>query len=83
MGSDPMVFYSCAVLASMMFALEAYLLMPTTFIAFLMGRWMTKKDPLFFTIFLRYLDEKHAFSSLPRPEDWSRRPAGWGRGLPW
>ena len=80
MGADPMAFYGAAFLGSFFFASKAYLALPVALIAFVIGRWMTKKDPNFMTIFMRYLDEKDAYSPLPTPTDWARRPIGWGRG---
>lgn len=66
-----------------MFASRAYTALPAVVLVFLASRWLTKKDPKFMSIFLRYMDEHHAYSSLPRPDDWMNRPVGWGRGLPW
>jgi len=36
-------------------------------------------------LFLKYLDEGNAYTSIPRPSDWlsAKRPSGWGKGLPW
>lgn len=83
MGADPVAFYGAALLGSLFFAMGAYAAVPVAFIAIGLGRWMSKKDPQFMRIFLRYVDEKHAYSALPRPSDWANRPNGWGRGLPW
>lgn len=83
MGADPMAFYGAAFIGSFLFASKAYLAMPVALVAFVVGRFMTKKDPQFMSIFFRYVEEAHAYSALPRPEDWSGRPAGWGKGLPW
>lgn len=85
MGIEPYAFYGVAFVGSFFFAGGAYAALPIVPVAFLIARWLTKKDPQFMAIFLRYLDERDAYSALPRPEDWTgtRRPAGWGRGLPW
>lgn len=83
MGADPMGFYGSAFLGSFFFASKAYIAMPVALLAFLIARWLTKKDPQFMSIFLRYVDESHAYTSIPRPTDWSERPPGWGKGLPW
>jgi type IV secretory pathway TrbD component len=83
MGADPIAFYGSAFLGSFFFASKAYLAMPVALLALFIARWLTKKDPMFMRIFQRYLDEHHAYTALPRPEQWSSRAAGWGRGLPW
>lgn len=83
MGTDPMAFYGVAFLGSFFFASKVYLAIPLLIPVHLIGRMLTKKDPKFMTIFMRYLDEPSAFSSIPRPSDWMNRPIGWGKGLPW
>lgn len=83
MGTDPMAFYACAFLGSFFFAVKAYVAMPVALVAYLLSRMLTKKDPAFMRIFMRYIEEQNAFSSIPRPSDWTNRPAGWGKGLPW
>jgi hypothetical protein len=83
MGSDPAGFYGAAFLGTLFFASKAYVAMPAAVVAFLVSRMLTKKDPQFMTIFLRYVDEAHAYTAIPRPSDWENRAAGWGRGLPW
>lgn len=85
MGMDPLAFYVVAGYGSVMFAVGAYpalLAIPPLFAG---GRLMSKKDPHFMGIFLKYLDQGEAYSSIPRPGDWTNpnRPVGWGRGLPW
>lgn len=82
-GTDPYAFYALAFLGSFLFAGKMYLGLPLILPAYLLSRSLTKKDPLFMKTFLRYLDEVHAFSALPRPSDYQNRPTGWGRGLPW
>lgn len=69
--------------ASAMFANRLYvgLLFVPLFHMFM--QWLTKKEYHFFTIFMQYLNEESAYSSIPRPQDWQRRPSGWGKGLPW
>lgn len=83
MGMDPKAFYVLAFFGSFLFASKSYppllLLIP----ALSVGRLLTKKDSQFMSIFMRYLDERDAYTSIPRPSDWSRRPPGWGKGLPW
>jgi len=83
MGADPLGFYGAAFLAPFFFASRAYLAWPVALLALLIARGLTKKDPMFMGVFQRYLDERHAYQSLPGPQQWSRRAAGWGRGLPW
>ena len=83
MGADPLGFYGAAFLASFFFASKAYLALPVALLALLIARWLTKKDPMFMGVFQRYMDERHAYQSLPIPQQWSGRVAGWGRGLPW
>lgn len=83
MGVEPYAFFMVAFLGSFFFASKAYLAMPIVPVAFLVAKWLTKKDPQFMAIMFRYVEEKHAYSALPRPEDWEKRPVGWGRGLPW
>jgi type IV secretory pathway TrbD component len=83
MGADPIGFYASAFLGSFFFASKAYLAMPAALLAFLLVRWLTKKDPLFLSIFQCYLDERHVYSALPQRRHWTRRSRGWGRGLAW
>ncbi len=83
MGADPLGFYGSAFLGSFFFASKAYLALPVALLALLIARWLTKKDPMFMSVFQRYLDERHAYQALPSPQQWSRRATGWGRGLPW
>lgn len=83
MGADPLGFYLCAFLGGFLFASKAYLAMPAALLLLLVVRWLTKKDPMFFRIFQRYVDEHHVYSALPQPRIWKRRGDGWGRGLPW
>lgn len=83
MGCDPAGFYATAFMGSFFFASKAYAALPVALVAFMITRILTKKDPQFMGIFLRYVDEAHAYTALPRPSDWENRPVGWGRGLPW
>jgi type IV secretory pathway VirB3-like protein len=83
MGMDPKAFYLVSFIGAFMFATGAYLSIVLVVPALGAGRLLSKKDPLFMSIFLNYLDEAEAYSSIPRPEDWKSRPVGWGRGLPW
>jgi hypothetical protein len=83
MGADPLGFYGSAFLGSFLFASKAYLALPVALLALFIARWLTKKDPMFMIVFQRYLDERHTYQALPRPELWRRRAGGWGRGLPW
>lgn len=83
MGVEKMAFMITAFVASMLFANRMYIGMLLVVPLHFLLRWMTDKDYHFFRIFLRFIDEKDAYSSIPRPEDWQRRPLGWGRGLPW
>ncbi len=83
MGMDPLAFYVVAFVGAFLFAMGAYLALIAVFPAFAAGRMLSKKDPLFMRIFLSYLDEGDAYSSIPRPADYNSRPVGWGRGVPW
>lgn len=85
MGIEPYAFYAVAFMGSFFFASRAYSALPVVVLAFLVARWLTKKDPQFMATFLKYIEERDAYSALPHSEDWSgtRRPVGWGRGLPW
>ncbi len=83
MGMDPLAFYVIAGFGSVMFAIGAYLALLIIPPAFTAARLMSKKDPHFMHIFLKYLDQGEAYSSIPRPSDWANRPVGWGKGLPW
>ena len=85
MGTDPKAFYALAFMGTFLFASGAYLALLVLLPGFTVARMLTKKDAQFMGIFLQYLDEDNAYTSLPRPSDWAgkRRPAGWGRGLPW
>lgn len=83
MGVEKKAFMGVAFMASMMFATQLYFgLFLVPFFHFLM-QWLTKKEHQFFDIFLKYLNESDAYSSIPRPSNWSVRPLGWGRNLPW
>lgn len=83
MGVEKKAFMVVAFYASAMFANG--ILVGLAFVPFIhaLMRWLTKKDHMFFELFMRYMNESDAYSSLPRPSDWKRRPLGWGRGLPW
>lgn len=83
MGMDPKAFYLIAFMGSFFFASKAYPPLLLILPAFSIARLLTKKDPQFMAIFMKYLDERDAYTSLPRPTDWSKRPHGWGKGLPW
>ncbi len=84
MGMDPKAFYAIAFVGSMLFANKAYPPLLVLLPAFSVARLLTKKDPQFMEIFIKYLDERDAYTSIPRPSDWTKkRPAGWGKGLPW
>lgn len=83
MGMDPLAFYVVASMGAVMFAIGAYAGLMVIPPAFAAGRLLSKKDPHFMQVFLKYLDQGDAYSSLPRPSDWMTRPVGWGRGLPW
>jgi type IV secretory pathway TrbD component len=83
MGVEKRAFMVEAFYASAMFANGFYaglLMLP---LIHALMRWLTKKDYMFFEIFMRYMNEGDAYSSIPQPSDWERRPLGWGRGLPW
>jgi hypothetical protein len=83
MGVEKHAFMIEAFIAVAMFANGIYLGLPLIPFLHVFLQWLTKKEYLFFQIFMRYLNEEHAYSSLPHPSDYSKRPLGWGRGLPW
>ena len=61
---------------------KAYWSFPILVLAYLIARWVTKKDDQYVGILLTYLNEDHVYDATPRPEDFNRRPRGWGKGLP-
>ncbi len=83
MGTDPKAFFVVAFVAATLFAAQSYLALAAVLPLFSVCRLMTKRDPQFMEIFLRYLNEENAYTNLPKPSHWDSRPAGWGRGLPW
>jgi hypothetical protein len=83
MGVESMAFMMVAFVASLMFANGLYMGLLAMPVLHGFMQWLTKKEYYFFRIFIKYLNESDAYSSLPRPEDWRRRPKGWGVGLPW
>lgn len=83
MGVEQNAFMVVAFFASILFAYQLYKALAFVPLLHMLMQWFTKKDYYFFRIFLRYLDEADAYSSVTRPDDWQRRPIGWGRGLPW
>lgn len=83
MGVEKRAFMVVAFLASILFANGLYVALLLIPVLHGLLQWLTKKDYYFFGIFMRYLNEVDAYGSIPRPEDWERRPIGWGRGLPW
>lgn len=83
MGVEQNAFMVVAFIASMLFASQMYKSLLCIPLLHMLMQWFTKKDYFFFKIFLKYLDESDAYSSVTRPSDWDRRPLGWGRGLPW
>jgi len=83
MGVESRAFMIVAFIASILFASKMYYALMFVPLLHMLMQWFTKKDYYFFQMLLRYLDESDAYSSITRPEDWQRRPLGWGRGLPW
>lgn len=83
MGVERNAFMVVAFLASILFAYQLYKALVFVPLLHTFMQFLTKKDYYFFKLFMNYLNEPDAYSSLPRPEDWQRRPIGWGRGLPW
>lgn len=83
MGVEPKAFMLVAFIASAAFANGVYI--GLAFVPFMhIGmQLLTKKEYLFFQIFMRYLNESDAYSAITRPSDWLNRPPGWGKGLPW
>lgn len=61
---------------------SAYWLFPVVGLLYLVARWLSKVDDQYMAIFMRYLNEEHVYDATPRPNDFLRRPKGWGRGLP-
>lgn len=83
MGVEKKAFMIVAFIASGLFANKIYFGLLLVPILHMLMQWMTKKEYYFFEIFMRYLNESDAYSALSRPDSWSKRPIGWGRGLPW
>lgn len=83
MGVEQRAFMVVAFAASAMFANGIYIGLLFIPLFHMFMQWLTKKEHNFFSIFMQYLNESDAYSSIPRPKDWERRPLGWGRGLPW
>jgi hypothetical protein len=61
---------------------HAYWMFPIVALLYLVGRWLSKVDDQYVAILGRYLNEDHVFDATPRPSDFTKRPKGWGRGLP-
>jgi type IV secretory pathway TrbD component len=83
MGVAPLAFQLVIFFASFLFAGRLYTVMPLALLMYLVARWLSKKEPLFADLFLRYANEKDVYGSLCHPSDWSSKPRGWGRGLAW
>jgi type IV secretory pathway VirB3-like protein len=56
----------------------ALLLVPP---AWIIARWLSKKDDQFILVLGSFLREDHVFDATPRSQDVQGRPPGWGRGL--
>ena len=65
------------------FIARAYWVMPSAIVLWAVARWATVKDSSWMVVLEQYLREDHVYDSLPRPKDFSKRPLGWGRDLPW
>lgn len=61
---------------------KAFWAIPGMVILYLVARWLSKSDPQYVAILMRYLNESHVYDATPRPTDLTARPKGWGRGLP-
>ncbi|MDP3139748.1 MAG: VirB3 family type IV secretion system protein [Burkholderiaceae bacterium] len=80
----PRAAFMVVVLGGMfLFVARLYHGVPAALLLWALARWLTRRDPAWLDILVRYLEEAHAYDSLPRPRDCQRRPRGWGRGLPW
>lgn len=67
----------------MLFIAEMYYYLPITVVLYWLAKEFTKRDPDWMDLLLRYLDEKHSYDSLPRPDYFlNKRVLGWGKKLP-
>ncbi len=83
MGLEKGAFGAIALLAAFALVVQAAWMFVLVVVGYLVAKWLSKKDDQFFAIFIRFLQEDHVFDSIPRPSDSvSRRPKGWGKGLP-
>jgi type IV secretory pathway VirB3-like protein len=82
MGIEKAAFGGLALVATFCVVAKSFLGIPAVVIAFLIAKWMTKKDDQFVRVMLKFLDEEHVYDSTPRISDYQKRPKGWGRGLP-
>jgi type IV secretory pathway VirB3-like protein len=82
MGIEKGAFGALVLAASTLLVARAYWLMLALVPAYLLARWLSKKDDQFMEILARYLREEHVFDATTRPNDFRRRPKGFGAGLP-
>lgn len=82
MGIEKGMFAGLVFMAVFGLVAKAYWLFAVTTVLYLVGRWLSKVDDQYVEVLLRYLNEEHVYDATPRPNDFLRRPKGWGRGLP-
>lgn len=82
MGVEKASFGGLAFALSFLVVAKFYWAMGFIVIAYLLMRWLTKRDGQFMAVFFRYLNEDHIYDATPRTDDFKKRPKGWGRGIP-
>jgi len=82
MGIEKGMFAALTLLIAFAFVARAIWLGPVIVVLFFVARWLSKVDDQYVAILLRYLNEEHVYDATPRPSDFTRRPKGWGRGIP-
>lgn len=82
LGVEKAAFGGLALAGAFAMVAQTYWGLPVIFVVYLLARWLSKRDPLFVAILLRYLGEGHVYDATPRMTDINERPRGWGKGLP-
>lgn len=81
-GIEKGAFGGIALMATFALVIKAIWMFVLVVVAYLLAKWLSKKDDQFFRMFASYLKEDHFYDSLPRPSDFKKRGLGWGRDLP-
>lgn len=68
---------------SFAFVAKVYWVIPCAALLWLIAKWLTKRDPAWMDVLEMYIKESHVYDSIPRKSTFNKRPAGWGKGLPW